>query len=363
MGWQRVRGHDAVVRSLSSAYRAGRLGHAYLFVGPAGVGKFTLAKEFAKSLLCEAPGDGLAACDRCPSCILNDAGTHPDVITAGRPEDVVELPIATIRELCDKLALKPARGTRRVAILDDADELNDAAANAFLKTLEEPPPGSVLVLICAGETDSQLETILSRCQVVRFAPLKPDAVAAVLADAGVGDTARRDKLVRMAEGSPGQAMALDDDELWQFRETMLAALAGDKYDALALAEAWNDFVEADGKEAGQKRRRAGLVVRLLLRAIRDAIRVAHGADASDLADVPRLQALANRLGPTKLLALAERTLDASLQVDRKVQIELIVEALCDFAAQQRFAGREVVNRTRTTRTTRKRADETKTRKQ
>ena len=84
-----------------------------------------------------------------------------------------------IRDLCDQFALKPARGSRKVAILDDADDLNDEAANAFLKTLEEPPPGAVLILI-GTSPELQLETIVSRCQVVRFDPLPDAEIAALL---------------------------------------------------------------------------------------------------------------------------------------------------------------------------------------
>src|SRR3954465_9140156 len=99
MTWQRVRGHEGIVRSFEAAWRRGRLGHAYLFVGPAGVGKHTLARELARALLCESRGDGLAACGTCGSCKLVDANTHPDLSLAGRPEEKLELPIEMIREL------------------------------------------------------------------------------------------------------------------------------------------------------------------------------------------------------------------------------------------------------------------------
>src|SRR5579883_1340364 len=138
VSWQRIRGHDAVVRAFDGVVRSGRLAHAYLFTGPSGVGKRLFAGELAKALLCEAPpGPGLQACDACDACLQVEAGTHPDLITAGLPEDNLEVPIEVIRTLCRGLALKPARGRCKVAILDDADDLNEAAANCFLKTLEE----------------------------------------------------------------------------------------------------------------------------------------------------------------------------------------------------------------------------------
>src|SRR5262249_26460614 len=148
VSWQRVRGHDALVQAFDRVVRRGRLAHAYLFTGLPGVGKRLFAEELAKALLCEQPpGPRLEACDRCPACALVDAGTHPDLYVATRPEESLELPIEVVRELCRSFALKSARGRGKVAILDDADDLNVAAANCFLKTLEEPPPRSVLLVI------------------------------------------------------------------------------------------------------------------------------------------------------------------------------------------------------------------------
>src|SRR5947209_7538445 len=135
VSWERVRGREAQVEAFDRIVRRGRLGHAYLFAGPQGVGKHLFALELAKALLCEAPArPRLEACDRCPACALVAAGTHPDLFAIGRPEESLELPIEVVRELCHGLGLKPARGRGKVAIVDDADDLNDAAANCFLKT-------------------------------------------------------------------------------------------------------------------------------------------------------------------------------------------------------------------------------------
>src|SRR5436305_3821996 len=102
LGWQRVRGHEALVEGFRRVVRRGRLAHAYLFVGPPGIGKRLFAVELAKALLCEGPREGgrLEACDACASCVQIDAGTHPDVLTAARPPESAEFPIALMRELC-----------------------------------------------------------------------------------------------------------------------------------------------------------------------------------------------------------------------------------------------------------------------
>jgi DNA polymerase-3 subunit delta' len=335
MSWDRVRGHDDVRRVFAAAWRKERLGHAYLFVGPAGVGKHTFARELARALLCESRKSELDACGECAACALADAGTHPDLFLASRPEESVDLPIDLIRELIEHLGLKPARGGRKVAILDDADDLSAEAANAFLKTLEEPSPGSILILIGGATPDRQFPTVLSRCQVVTFRPLPSAAVFEHLKGQGIDDAGRLDRLVRMAGGSIGQALALNDDALWQFRATLLEAVAADPIDAFGLATKWNEFVEDAGKEAGQRRRRASVVLRLLIGMLQDAVRVSNGVPplVADGPEATVLNRLAERVGTDRLLAWIDRAAEADVQVDRKVQLELIVEALADAVAR------------------------------
>lgn len=323
------------MRSFESAWRKGRLGHAYLFVGPQGIGKHTFARELARALLCEAPTDRLVACGRCPACALVDAGTHPDLSLAYRPEDKVDFPIETIRELIEHLSLKPARGGRKLAIIDDADDLSAEAANALLKTLEEPPPGSVLILIGGPTPERQFSTILSRCQTVPFAPIRNEDVAEFLREKGIADEARLDRLVRVAGGSPGQALALDDESLWQFRKSLLEALQRDTVDAFEMGTRWNLYVEDAGKEAGVRRRRASLVLKLLIGILQDAMRVVHGVPplVADQSEASMLDRVGRRLGPDRLMTWIERAAEADVQIDRKVQLELVVEAFADALAR------------------------------
>jgi DNA polymerase-3 subunit delta' len=335
MNWQRVSGHDGIVKSFETAWRKGRLGHAYLFVGPFGVGKYTFARELARALLCETQTGRLQACGECAGCKLADAGTHPDLSLVSRPEELVDFPIDLIRELTEHLALKPARGGRKVAILDDADDLSAEAANAFLKTLEEPPPGSILILVGGPSPERQFSTIRSRCQVVTFAALPNELVAEVLRGQGIADDGRLDRLVRVAGGSPGQALGLDDESLWEFRKTLLQAIDAEKVDAFELTTRWNQLVEDAGKEAGVRRRRASLALKLLIGMLQDALRLLHGVPPSvaDESEASVLERVARRLGPEKLMAWIERAAAADLQVDRKVQLELVVEAFADSLAR------------------------------
>jgi DNA polymerase-3 subunit delta' len=336
LAWQRVLGHDAQVEGFRRAMGRGRLAHAYLFTGPAGVGKRLFAVELAKALLCEKAREGsLQACDRCPSCVQVEAGTHPDFFTAVRPPEALEFPIDLMRQLCQSFALKSARGRGKVILLDDADDLNEEAANCFLKTLEEPPPRSVLILI--GSTpDRQLPTIVSRCQVIRFAPLPPDVVDELLQKQDVEDAALRARLVHLSGGSPGMAKELADPALWEFRRTLLEGLTKKPLPSVELARQWMDFVEEAGKESAAQRRRAQLVLRLVIDFLDDALTVSmNGTPRRTEADERTgLSAFARRVGPDRLLEALERCLEADRQIDRRVQLVLILEGLMDALGQK-----------------------------
>jgi DNA polymerase III subunit delta' len=345
LSWQRIRGHDALVKSFNHAAQRGRLAHAYLFTGPAGVGKHLFARELARALLCEGnpheTTEMLQACDVCTSCVLMDAGTHPDFFTAVRPEEKHEFPIELMRELCQRFSLKSARGRGKVAVIDDADDFNEESANAFLKTLEEPPPNSVLIIV-SSSLDRQLPTIISRCQVIRFAPLALPVVRNLLQSLPVDpekgglSTDLLERLVRLSAGSPGLALALADPALWEFRNTLLTGLTAGPIDAVSLSRALMDFIETVPKEGAGQRNRARLVLRLLIDFFTDALGVSLEGKArrTEPADRTLLDAIVKRVNPERFLGVLERCLEADRQVVRRVQLVLIVEALLDALGQQ-----------------------------
>ena len=161
-------------------FAAGGLASTYLFVGPEGIGKRRFALALAKALLCpNTAADPLEPCGHCESCRLFDAGNHPDLDVVSLPKDKSTLPLDLFigdkdhrnqDGLCHRISLRPFLGGRKIAIIDDADHFSAESANCLLKTLEEPPPRSLLILI--GTSPSrQLPTIRSRSQVVRFRPL------------------------------------------------------------------------------------------------------------------------------------------------------------------------------------------------
>jgi DNA polymerase-3 subunit delta' len=331
MAWSRIRGHVRQIDSFKRAVRSNRLAHAYLFAGPFGVGKKLFAKELAKALLCEADSDRFEACDQCAGCMLVEAETHPDFVVVGMPADKHEFPIEVMRELCANLALKPARGRRRVAIVDDADDLNDESANCFLKTLEEPPPGSLLILV-GTDADRQLPTIRSRCQQVKFDSLPDEALAALLREQGVTDPHMIGRIARLAQGSPGLARDVSDPALWEFRRTFLEELRKAKPDAVTLAKQWKDIVESVGKDGSAQRRRSRIVLQLIVDAFRQML-LQNEAVLDDPVEGPLLTDLCKRYGTDGILDRIDRCLDAEMHTDRRVQLALLYEAVVDALTQ------------------------------
>ncbi len=327
MAWSTLIGHDRWVEAFRDVTRRGRRAHAYLFVGPEGVGKRTFAIELAKSLLCEHPLEVLAACGQCASCLLVDAGTHPDLFVVAKPEDKNVFPIDLMRHLCEGFTLKTARGRGKVAVRDGADDLNDASANCFLKTLEEPPPGSLFILI-GTSVDLQMATIRSRCQTIRFAPLSAELVADLLARAALPEPSLAPRLVRLAQGSPGRALALADPELWKFRGRLLESLASSRIDTVGLGKEFVEFAEDAGKETVLHRDRAALTIQLLVAGLRDALTMALGGSATG-DDAHVIQPLAQRADPEKLSRLIDRCLEAETQLGRYIQVALVIEGLVD----------------------------------
>jgi len=208
-------GHDAAEATLAEAMRSGRMHHAWLITGPAGIGKATLAFRFARRLLAGVvPGATLALDAKHPVFRRVAAGSHADLLTVEREWDPKrrrlrgEIVVDDVRRIADFLRLTPAEGGWRVVVLDGAEELNRHAANALLKVLEEPPERAVLLLVCAA-AGRLLPTIRSRCRRLRLAPLaEPDMARLLAILLPERDADDRGRLATLAEGSPGRALQL-----------------------------------------------------------------------------------------------------------------------------------------------------------
>jgi DNA polymerase-3 subunit delta' len=187
----------------------------------------------------------------------------------------------------------------------------------------------VLILLATG-TERQLPTILSRCQVIRFRPLAAEDLRAILADHDVTDAATVEKLVRLAAGSAGRALALNDPELWGFRQVLISALGSPRPDPVGLATKVEKFVEDAGKESAQKRDRAGLVIRLITDILQTALRRALGEaeTGDDPVEADRLRPLSAR-DPEALADMLEACTEADRYVERRVSLGLLIEQLAE----------------------------------
>ncbi len=224
MSFRSIQGQDRAISALRHALQSDRVAHAYLFAGGEGVGKMTTAVEFAKALVCSAGSDD--ACDACPACGKVLHGNHPDIHRL-KPEGAGrQIKIDAVREqVRNPLSLKPFEAARKVVLLDDAHAMNIDSSNCLLKTLEEPPPNSVLILV-TPRPDQLLETILSRCQMIRFAPLAPKLLQSELEARGVAAGVAR-MLSQSSGGSLGHALRMaDEPELPKARRLLLDLFVG-----------------------------------------------------------------------------------------------------------------------------------------
>jgi len=275
-----VVGQEHVKDVLLAALRQGKVGHAYLFSGPRGVGKTTTARLLAMAVNCDAEAGG-RPCGDCESCLLVQRGDHPDVIELDAASNNS---VEDVRDLREKVRLASLRGGRRVWVLDEAHMLSRAAANALLKTLEEPPPGLVFVL-ATTEPEKLAPTVLSRCQHFRFRRLSVDQIRSKLVrlavEAGVAaDDDALGLVARAADGAMRDAESLLERLLvegahvtLQRAEAALGLPPGERLATLAralAAGAWDTLLQ----EAGALYRDGfapRTVVEQLGRALRDAL--------------------------------------------------------------------------------------------
>jgi len=255
VNWGGLAGHENQKRGMESILRSGRLGQAYLLTGPDGVGKKRFARTVGGALLClahaKSPAEG--PCGQCSSCrILQSA--HPDLLETARPPDKQEFPIQVMKEFCEQFYLKPMISHRKVAIIDDADDLNQESANSFLKTLEEPPPGMVVFLI-GNRLERQLPTILSRCQQISFGPLDAHLIETI-ADPELTRQPGWDLALAASEGSMRQALDLHQEALWKLVQRVGRWLNREVRAEPHLAKELQEWIEEAGKEGVEQRPRA-----------------------------------------------------------------------------------------------------------
>ncbi len=236
MKFSTIEGHEKSIRILQRALANNTLAHAYLFSGQAGIGKKKAAFALAAAVNClDARPEG--GCGECPSCRKVDTLGHPDVRVLVPDGD--EIKIDQIRQVQADLSLKPFEGTKKVLIVDNAESMNVASSNAFLKTLEEPP-GDALIILITAMPQSLLSTIRSRCQEIMFHPLPRNVLARALMHRRGLSEEDAWFIAALAQGSMGRGLEMDLEQEKAAREEVATLWSGlaqmGPGEALALAE-------------------------------------------------------------------------------------------------------------------------------
>lgn len=327
--FRQIIGHEQPLRVLQGALAAGRLHHSLLFSGPDAVGKRTAALALAGALNCLRPADN-DACGDCATCQRIEKGSHPDVSFVTLDKTVI--PIDTIRKVRQEASYFPYEGHRRVFIVDPADRMSIDAQNALLKTLEEPPPSSVLVLVTARPMHL-LPTTRSRCQQVSFGTLAPVVIAPHLERSRNLSAKEALRAARLSGGRPGAAMTLDLDAHDAARDEILSAL--EHLGKTRAREAALEDIACFGDDTASISASLSLLDGLL----RDMLILRTGGDAALLIHADKaseLKTLAARLSP---LTMAARVEVAREDLERNVNRKLLLETLLfDLASARPSAG-------------------------
>ncbi len=323
-----VVGHERQRALLGKALANRSVGPAILFFGPSGVGKMKTACELARALLCHAGGED--ACGACPSCRLLEGGAHPDFRIVSPEEKKKRIRVEQVREAQGFLSLTASTDRGKVVIVEPADALTVESANALLKTLEEPPPGTLIVLVCTN-LGGLPPTVISRCRKVSFGYLEDDSVALVLRQQGWSDEDSAGG-VPVAEGSPGNLIS-QRDEAWKRAGTALQKFLE------AVAERRNDRILELVEGLKGDRREGDHLVHLLLGKVRREVRrrLGVGAAPPGAGEVPL-----NGLSDGQLHQLASSLVETARLLAGNVNVKLALGGLFGQWVRERPPGRMTV---------------------
>ena len=320
MSFKDIKGQDKAIELLVSGIKQKRLAHAYLFAGPESIGKGKAAQTLAKTLNCEE--EKLDSCDKCPSCRKIDNGNHPDVhwISPEGRGDIIK--IEKIRWLRQNISLKPYEAKAKFYIIDKAHKMNDAASNALLKTLEEPPANSILILI-SQNPERLFYTIKSRCQTIRFKSMNPNELAGILKERLQLSDDAGSFLACFSSGRIGNAIALKEKNIPEWKNRLIDTLINDA----------SGLDEGDLYSDGSKTKlREGLSETLNMLAVwyRDILVMKNTDEESLIMNKDRLNDLrsaASGFSRQRLLDILEEIRKADSLIQQNVNPKLVLTSL------------------------------------
>lgn len=260
--------HSEIRKSLMGAAESGSVFQAVIFDGPEGIGKKTLARDFAMALHCE--NSGQKPCGVCPACVKHKTKNHPDYFELTPPKDKKNIPVASVRSACDELFIRPVISDRKILFIPEADLCEAPAQNAMLKCFEEPPPYAVIIL-AARDLSALLDTIKSRAAIYTLNPCPLEEIKSFILENYPKKASEADFIAAFSDGIAGQAKLLcENEELSLMRKdflTLLSEFGKSRYRALKAA----DFV-SDNQESEE------FLFGLMLSFFRDGASISHGCE-------------------------------------------------------------------------------------
>jgi DNA polymerase III delta' subunit len=327
-------GNQSTRQRLRSLVEEARLHPCLLFEGPAGVGKATTAAWLARLANCDHDDLEQRPCEECWSCRQIPKGQHPDIMMVGLDpsKTAAIISVDQSREIISRLMVKPFHARRRFVIFDPADAMTPEAANAMLKTFEDPPESTHFFLVTSAPAALPL-TVRSRSQRIRFSPVSTEAIAGWLADQGRSDGER---LAQIAEGCPGRALSNElgaGQGMMGARDALLAALEGDVADRFKFSETLCRGDRSKWTVA------VGHTLDAIACLLRDATAVRAGGQVFYNSDRPTVVSVwADRLDPGAVAALVEALSTARERLSRFVGGRLVLDALLASLVRHLSAG-------------------------
>lgn len=317
MSLKDIKAQEGAVEILKRSVRQGKVAHAYLFLGPSGVGKRKTALELAKLLNC--PGKGDDSCGHCPSCLKIDKLIHPDLLVIAKDEDASLISIDKIRNIQSRLSLKPFEAEYKIAIIADAEDMSEEASNCLLKVLEEPAPDTLLILTVSSQR-KLAPTIISRCQIVRFRPLTIDEVNNIL----MKDFAIEEKEARFLSAISGanipKALMLKQEDALSWKNSVIDEFSKSRY----------RFDKDKSLVLSNERKTQMEVMDILLGFYRDLLVYKFIQDSDLIINIDRIELiadLAERMETAKIRKSMEEIEEAASSIASNANIKLAISVL------------------------------------